>query len=381
MKVLSISSDKKIFEPNSATLERLKLYASLCEKMSVVVLTLKKFPIIKEGNLQVYATGSKFRLEYFFDALKIIKNIFKSERLDLVTTQDPFEMGFLGWSTKKRYKIPWQCQIHGDIFSPYFIQESIANKFRVLLAKFLLPRADGIRVVSQRIKDSLFVTFSKLKVDPIVLPIFVDVQEFKSADIKIDLKQKYSQFNFLILIASRLSQEKNIDLAISAMLEIVKKYPKAGLLIVGEGKEKKRLENLIKKLNLDLNVLFESWVLDLSSYYKTADLFLLTSNYEGWGMTVIEAAACGCPIVMTDVGCAGEFIKNEENGLIVKVNDKQALIQAMERIITDRNFGKKISEEAERSVLSLPNLEQYLDLYKKSFTGTSLKSKIESSHD
>jgi len=157
-------------------------------------------------------------------------------------------------------------------------------------------------------------------------------------------------------------------LAISAMVKIVKQYPRTGLIIVGNGSEKARLRLKTKNYQLQSNVIFEPWNNDLDSYYQSADLFLLTSNYEGWGMTVIEAANFGLPIIMTDVGCAGEIIKNEESGIIIGVGDEKALAEAMIKLIKERNFGKKIGEEARKVVLSLPDRKQNLDLYKKSFS-------------
>lgn len=367
MKILSIGSDKKIFEPESGVAKRLEKYAGLCEKMSVVVLTRQKFPDIDRGNLRVYATGSSSRLGYFFDAMRLIKQILKEEKFDLVTTQDPFEMGLLGWLTKKRYGLPWQVQIHGDILSPYFRRESLINRLRVMLAKFLLPKADGIRVVSERIKKSLIS-------NAVVLPIFVDVQKLKSAEVKTDLKQKYPQFDFIILMASRLGKEKNIALAVSALSQISPSHPRVGLVIVGEGKEKENLESLVKSHKLENNIVFEPWSNELASYYKTADAFLLTSDYEGWGMTVVEAAACACPIIMTDVGCAGEFIKNEENGLVVLVGDKQATVKAIEKLISDESLRKRLGLAAQKSAESLPDEAEYLEAYKRSWEDSIARS-------
>jgi len=300
------------------------------------------------------------------------------EKHDLVMTQDPFDTGHIGWLIKKRYKIPWQCQIHTDFLSPYFRQESLLNKIRVMLAKFLLPRADGIRVVSQRIKNSLRAKNYKLKTDPVVLPIFVDIAGIRNAPMKTNLKQKYPQFDFLILMASRLSPEKNIGLAIEAMAEIIKKYPRTGLIIIGSGPQEKNLKFKIVRLdeamakweNLKLrdNVVLEPWSDDLASCYKTADLFLLTSNYEGWGMSVVEAMACSCPVIMTDVGCAGELIKNGESGLVIPSGDKKALIAAISRLRENENFRKQIIIAGDQAVNLLPNKEGYLREYQRSWT-------------
>ena len=109
-------------------------------------------------------------------------------------------------------------------------------------------------------------------------------------------------------MASRLEVEKNIDLAIKAFKEVVQKIPKAGLIIVGKGSEQGRLEALCLRLSLKQSVVFEPWAdkQTLASYYKTADLFLNTSLFEGYGMTFVEAKAAGCKIVSTDVGIAPE---------------------------------------------------------------------------
>lgn len=371
MKVLMISMDSRIFEPQSAVLERLKEYADFCENMTVVVLTRNKNNPIKIKNLSIYPASSIYRLWRLLVAVKITQRIIKKGDIDLITTQDPFDTGIIGWLMKIKYNLPWQCQMHGDILSPYFWQESFLNKIRVLIAKFILSRTDGTRVVSERIKRSL--VKMGLKKEPVVLPIQVDVEKIKSTEIKIDLKQKYPQFDFLILMASRLSKEKNIDLAIKALVEIIKKYSKVGLLIVGEGEEEKRLKLLVKNYGLAQNIIFESWSKDLVSYYKTTDLFLLTSNYEGWGMTIVEAATCACPIVMTDVGCAGEFIKNEQNGFVVDVGDEKGIVSAIIKLIEDKNFAKTLGAKAEQSALLLPDKKNYLDAYKQSFLDLVIK--------
>lgn len=365
MKVLSIGLDKKLFEPNSAVLERLKMYAELFETMTVIVLTRKKFAKIETGNLHIYATGSRCRFMYFFDVLKLVSKIIKKEKHDVITTQDPFDTGIFGWLIKVFYGIPWQCQIHGDIFSPFFKKESILNKIRVIFAKSVLPKADGIRVVSQRIKNSLESNVHNLKTIPVVLPIFTDIEKLQKTEIKINLKEKYPQFDFILLSASRLSKEKNIKLQIKALAKLVKTYPKIGLIVVGEGGEKEELELLVKKYQLQGNLFFEPWSSNLASYYKTADVFLLTSNYEGWGMTIIEAAACGCPVIMTDVGCAGEFIKNEESGIIIKVGDLDTLVSNLKRFIDNKSIGEKLVNNAKFALTYLPDKNRYLQIYKE----------------
>src|SRR3989344_3744713 len=292
MKVLSIGSDRNLFVDGSAAQKRIKEYGKLFNELHIIVFSKQKSQITNHksqiaDNIWVYPTNSRNKLFYLLDAYRIGKNLIGNWKLEIgncaVSAQDPFEAGLVGWLLKRKYKLPLQLQIHTDIFNPYFYRESLKNKLRVWLAKFLLPLSDGIRVVSERIKQSLITQLPNYRLPIIVLPIFVDIKKIQSAKIKMDLRQKYPDYDFRILMASRLTKEKNIGLAIEAMTEVAIKYPKALLVVVGEGSEAEKLKVKSEKLKVADNVKFEPWTDDLASYYKTADIFLLTSNYEGYG--------------------------------------------------------------------------------------------------
>ena len=115
-------------------------------------------------------------------------------------------------------------------------------------------------------------------------------------------------------------------MAIGAMAETAKERPKTGLIIIGSGTENKNYKLQIKKHKLEKNVIIENWIDDLPSYYKTADLFLLTSNYEGYGRTLVEAASAGCKIISSDVGVAKEFLESDN---IFKVGDEKDLSEKL----------------------------------------------------
>ena len=367
MKVLMISSDRRLFEENSEVRRRIVEYGGLAEELRVIVFSKKGFEYQNFGNVFLHPTNSKNRWFYVFDAIKIAKKILaKNRELEtknrVITTQDPFEAGLAGWLIAKKFNLRLQLQIHTDFLSPYFRKESLLNRLRVLIAKFLIPRADCVRVVSNRIKNSL-------KSESVVLPVFVDVEEIKSAPVKINLREKYPQFDFIILMASRLSKEKNIKSAIEAMKEIVEEYPKTGLIIAGDGAERKNLKSQILprptspcevkaggNLKIKGNIILEGWQNDLNSYYKTADLFLLTSNYEGYGRTLVSVAVAGCGIISTDVGVADEILDKDN---LIKPKNKE---QLKEKII------KAIKGEIKppKTILSQTK-EQYLQSYKKSW--------------
>jgi len=378
MKLLNISTDRLLFVEGSDVQKRIKEYGKLFEELHIIVFSKidNDFKKISLGdNIFIYPTNSKYKIYYIFDAYKIAKKL--ANKIDIVSCQDPFETSLVGWLMKIKHKKPFQIQVHTDVYSTYFWQESIKNRIRVLMANLFFKKAVSIRVVSKRIKDSLIRRFKFDDSFIINLPIFVDVKKIQSKKIKTDLHKKYPEYDKIILMASRLTKEKNIQLAIEAMKDVIKNNPQTLLLIVGDGPEVGSLNNLINKYFLNNNIIIEPWNNDLASYYKTADIFLLTSNYEGYGRTIIEAMSVGLPVISTNVGLVGEFMKNNLNGVVVPINNKHILADTISSLIV--NFAKR-EELTLRSIDATSNLiskKEYLNLYKDSFNNLfNIKPKL-----
>lgn len=292
-----ISTDRKIFEKSSAVALRQIEYARKYEEVHIIVFSNKNFSETVIGsNIWVYPTRSVSKFFYIFDALKLGRFIMKKKKIDHITCQDPFETGLAGALLKKDTRL--ELQVHTDISSPYFQK---MNRIRTLISKYTLKRADHIRVVSERIKKYLG-NGENIEVRPVA----VDTEKIKNAPIMTDLHKKYPQYSKIVLMASRLEKEKNIGMALQAFQIVLEKVPSAGLVIVGSGSEDVELKRKAAELNIERSVIFEGWQNNMASYYKTCDCFLVTSWYEGYGMTLVEARAAGCKIVSTDVGVARE---------------------------------------------------------------------------
>ena len=323
MKVLMFSSD-----PGAQ--ERMRKYGEILDKLEIV-----------------FFDRSRGRFSRFFKGYFEAKRILAGERYDLITAQE-VEHSFLAWLLSRKFGVPWQMQIHTDIFSSHYVEHSMFNRIRVWLVKFLIPRANCVRVASERIKKSI------QRPDAIVLPIFEAIKDMGGANIK----EKYPGYDFYILMVGRLSREKNFSLALSAMREIIKKYPQTLLVIAGEGPERKKIEKEIL-YGLEANVRLEGWQENLSGYYQTSDCLLLTSDYEGYGMAAVEALSYGLPVVMTDVGVAGEIVKNGENGIVVPVGDRTKLAEAILRLRGEKELKTKLAEGAKRTNFPYKSFEEY----------------------
>ena len=294
-----ISRDAKVLESGNAVSLRMQEYAKLFDELHIVLL---------RGNIFSF-------LKTFISVSNLAR---KMGRNDWITSQDPFESGIVALVIAKIWGLQLQLQLHTDVFSPYFAKLSILNHIRVMIARRVLRHADSIRVVSNRIKESIATNLkSKLHMPIEVRPIEVNTEKIKNAPIVVDLHRKYPQFKKIILMVGRLEKEKNYQMALAAFAVVRAKLPSIGLIIVGEGR---------MKLNAGANVIIESWSDQIYSYMKTADILLHTSWYEGYGMVLKEAEACGSPIVSKDVGIAREvgarIVKHDTESIAQGIMEK-----------------------------------------------------------
>lgn len=298
MRVLTISTDSKVFEEGSAVARRFRLQAGAVERLDIIVPHGPGALVAIAGNASARGFGLGKAAGFF----RTLMAGLRLSRPDIVSVQDPFFIGLLGLLIAGLRGAKLNVQIHTDIFDPHFAQHSLSNRLKVLLARFVCMSADSIRVVHENIKTHLIERGVRAEIS--VLPVYIDAERIeKSAPI--NRAQKYSQFKKLILSVGRLEAEKGVDDTLRAMKEILKAVPDAGLVILGQGSQKENLMSLTQELGIGSSVVFENFQ-DPFPYFKAADLMLVTSHYEGYGMVIIEALASGCATVSLDVGIAGE---------------------------------------------------------------------------
>ena len=366
MKILMLSIDNSICDTSSTSYKRMKALSALVDKLDIVVLKNASEEKIENENLRIFSSPHSQKFHTYFWAKKICREKCEKEKYDVVTSQDPFHLGKLALRLGKDFGAGVELQLHGDFFSnEYWQKEKPLNKLLIGTGLKNLKKADAIRVVSRRIRDDLIIR--GIEAERIyTVPIFVDWQFLQKKDPKFSLKEKYPQFEFIALSLGRLEWVKNIDFLIQAWAEHVKNSKNDGLIIVGDGSEKESLIKLIEELGIKDNVIFEPATDDVASYYRGADCFILTSRYEGWGRTVVESLACECPIIMTDVGCAGEVVRNGENGIVVPVEDRSALVEAINKIKRPE-IRKAFQEKSNEYLEKLPSAEETQNLYLESW--------------
>ena len=176
----------------------------------------------------------------------------------------------------------------------------------------------------------------------------------------------YDNEYIMLVTVGRLSKEKNQGLLIQVLANLVKEYPKIKLRIIGDGKERETLRQKATDLNLQSNIEFTGNVPDVENYLCDADIFVLSSLYEGVPLSILEAMAAGLPIVSTDVGGVKDIVT--DNGILVNSGDVDAMTQAILKLIRDRTLRLKYGEHSLANVkkYDIENVSKhYIDLYKK----------------
>jgi glycosyltransferase involved in cell wall biosynthesis len=267
------------------------------------------------------------------NTVKSLKDYFKVSKPDVI---------FVGmWPLTSASILAWIFSRKiGSIYLIDHNQLSISIVKELNLSSFILkfflkityPLATGIMAVSNGVKSDLCQLggFSEHKVKVIYNPASTGIPSSTSVN-EIEKKRIWGEnFQFNILSVGGLHPQKNHIMLIKAFSKISRKL-NAKLIILGEGKLRVELEALIKELNLEDCVDLPGFIKNPYPWYLTADLFVLSSNWEGLPTVLIESLECGLPIISTDCPSGpDEILENGRYGKLVPMNDVDALSKAIE---------------------------------------------------
>jgi glycosyltransferase involved in cell wall biosynthesis len=188
----------------------------------------------------------------------------------------------------------------------------------------------------------------------------VDLVKFTPPESVLSEKRK-----FRIISVGRLLPKKNFEVAIRACYEI--KELEFEYNIYGEGASREELDNLIKELGLEENVFLRGFDEDIPARMRESDVFLLTSQWEGFGLVVAEAMATRLAVIVSDIPGVREVAgENDKTALLVNPSEVEDVAQALRRLLMDEDLRDRIAKEGkERSQMFCINkmAQKYLALY------------------
>lgn len=150
----------------------------------------------------------------------------------------------------------------------------------------------------------------------------------------------------ILFTAGRLEKQKNHKMLIAAFADFHKRFPEYKLVICGEGTLRCELESMVKSLGLVGSVCLPGVVSDVQERESKAEIFVLSSTYEGMSNALMEAMAIGLPCITTNCAGSDELVENMKNGLLVQVDDQQGMLEAMIYMVEHREEAEKMGRTA-----------------------------------
>ncbi len=230
--------------------------------------------------------------------------------------------------------------IHQEVFRQQLrFPLSVIARFLEASVMTRVYRKNKVITVSESSKSDILKLGLGKKSDVSIVHPGIETSLFKKEE-----KSESPLFSYV----GRLKPYKNVDVVIRAFEQVVKSYPEASLLIIGDGESLNYLKKLTKELDLEKSVVFAGRVSDVQKARLLAKswVVLQPSMVEGWGITVIESNASGTPVIASDVVGLRDSVVNGRTGILVPVGDVEAFAHAMIDFILDAKYRKKLSDNA-----------------------------------
>ncbi len=315
--------------------------------------------IIRVRSKRAKADSSSFfeMLSFLLSANKFTNKLCKKEHFDICQVFFGIPSGPLGYRLKKKYKIPYVIRFGGGDVPGYQKRFNLMYKVLGSAIKRIWKNADA-RVANSEGLRQMALNYCN-KYDFNVIHNGVDTEVFKPST----KEKNYEEIN--ILFVSRLIERKGLQHIIPSLRRIEEETDKkTTLAVVGSGPYKETLEGIAKDNNVSNMISFvgEKKGVELLKYYQNGDIFILPSSNEGMPNVVLEAMACGLPIIMTP--CHGSKELVDGNGIIANidafVDEIISLCKSPDRI---KEYGHESRERAKTQFGWKTQADDYMNLF------------------
>ena len=221
--------------------------------------------------------------------------------------------------------------------------------------RWITNRSDRVIACSYYMREQIADIFGVEEERVAVIPNGIDPDELQPQD-EPELRRLRLEFaepdQRLVLLIGRLVYEKGFQLALEAMPRVVAELPGTRFLVAGSGTHEDELRRQADDLGLMGHGTFLGWIGDdvLHSLYRIADVCVVPSIYEPFGLVALEAMASGCPCIVADTGGLREVVPHDEAGLRFRSRDPEALARVAIRVLADDDLGRRLVAEAREHV-------------------------------
>ncbi len=320
---------------------------------------------LKDRNLP----SRTFRhIKRFYNVCKIINSEKPNVIMCISNTLSPMVIFGKLFAPKTKVIIDIQIDISAALKENFDAKNKFFDKIRRELSLYkLYGIADKVICVSKSIAIDINKNFGvpKNKIVVIYNPLNInEIDELKNEEI---YDVWFKNNNPKILSVGRLNPQKGYEYLLKAFKIVRREGTNANLIILGEGAEREKLENLARILGVENYVVLAGFKENPYKYMKNSDIFVLSSIYEGFGNVVVEAMACGVPIIATRCPSGpDEIITNDVNGMLVPIKDEKALANVIINLLKDKNKTEMLAKEGIKRVNDF-NVEKIVKEYEKIF--------------
>ncbi len=258
----------------------------------------------------------------------------------------------------ERFAIPYLTTIHATEFGRHQGWVDTHPQAHIHgVETWMARRADGVIVCSHYMRGHVADVFGLREARVSVIPNGIDPLDLHPVDDLETLRARFAEPDEkLVLLVGRLVYEKGFQLALDALGGpdgVMERVDGVRFLVAGSGTHEAELKRQARRLGLGDRGTFMGWIGDdvLHSLYRIADLTVVPSIYEPFGLVALEAMASGCPCIVADTGGLREVVPNHDVGLRFRSRDPRSLAQMIERVLTDDALRDRLVAEASEHVL------------------------------
>lgn len=287
-------------------------------------------------------------------------------------------------SLKHAYRIPLVATIHATEYGRHqgYIPEGMS---RIIHQIEWWLTFESVRTItcSNYMRDEVIRIFELPEDKVTVIPNGIEYELFEGDE---DTERIRRQFlapgSRMVFFVGRLVYEKGVQTVIEAMPKVLEEVPDVRFLVAGTGPHVRALQAMIEEFGMGDKIKLLGFVDadKLVKFYKCADITVVPSIYEPFGMVVLEAMVAGSPVIVADTGGLKETVIHEETGLCFKPNDPDSLARAMIRVLKDAELAQRLTSDAQRFIGEKYNwgriARHTMDVYERSIRDYEYRPRV-----
>jgi glycosyltransferase involved in cell wall biosynthesis len=288
-------------------------------------------------------------------ALAAVHRLIRRKRIEILHTHLQEADGYGYWLKRMNPGLVWLSTRHNT-------DDFRKRRFWRLLNRTMARRCDRVLAVSHSVKEFI-ARYEEVAADKItVVHNGVDVKRFVPTTLTVEAKASLGiqPGDFVVGIVGRLCQQKGHAYLFAAAARVRREIPGLRLLVVGKGGLRKSLEALALRLGIADRVSFAGYRKDPTALYAAMEVCCLPALFEGFGLVLVEAMACGCLVIGSRVDGIREIVEDGSTGFLAEPGDSESLARILVRVYR-REYDDALVTRARHLVLSRFNLEKNLD--------------------